>query len=171
MAHDGVMEHPSSLKPQLASPLFAKAAPLTQPSAQPASPSASQPSSPSHSSSNDDGTLQFCAVPTLPTGPTLRPIVSANMALAPAAAFSTAPCICHRFVEMDAALITRHVQGSQVALRTITDAINAYTLLQWQGSAAQTCQSKLDSMRQLIAGIDDELTVTLRMTTIRGQGR
>lgn len=159
MAQDDAMEHPSSLKPQLTSPLFAATPPLTQPSSQ------------SQSSSRDDGALQFCDIPPLPTGPTLRPIVSGSVTLAPAAAFSAAPCICHRFVEMDAALITRHVQGSQVALRTITDAINAYTLLQWQGSAAQTCQSKLESMRQLIAGIDDELTVTMRMTTIRGQRR
>lgn len=71
---------------------------------------------------------------------------------------------------MDASLIARHVQGSQVALRTVGDAIAAYTLVQWQGAAAQLCSSKLESMRRLITGIDDELATTMRMTTIRGQG-
>lgn len=123
------------------------------------------------STASPSDAVEFCPTTPLPTGPVLRPALPNAPLFATASAFSYSQCICERFVDMDAALITRHVMGSQNALRSIVAAINASTLVQWSGSAAQLCASKLDSMRQLVTVIDDELANTARMTTIRGQGR
>lgn len=123
------------------------------------------------STASPSDAVEFCPTTPLPTGPVLRPALPNAPLFATASAFTYSQCICERFVDMDAALITRHVMGSQNALRSIVAAINASTLVQWSGSAAQLCASKLDSMRQLATAIDDELANTARMTTIRGQGR
>ncbi|MDO5688564.1 MAG: hypothetical protein Q4G29_04600 [Pseudoscardovia radai] len=77
-------------------------------------------------------------------------------------------CQCHGTVQLAVQTLESAVMGSQDALRAVLDAIGNFDLTQWEGSAATLCHDMLQRMCSVINATDDELQVTLRMTTITG---